>query len=321
MVATGKSKNSTMKAVRIHDYGGTEKLTLESAPRPVPQDGEVLIRIQYTSVNPFDSAVRAGYVQDYFNHTLPLILGLDASGTIEEVGNGVTNFSPGDEVYGRVGVSRDGSYAEYVVASESDVALKPKSLDYAESAAMPHVSLTAWEALIEHADLTEGKTVLIHGAAGGVGHIAVQLAKWRGAKVIGTASQNIDFLSELNVDEKINYSTTPFEDVAREVDVVLDTIGGDTQERSWGVLKPGGILVSTVQDPSEETASSQGVRKAMVFSAPPIGKTLTKFAELVDSGKIKPHVSKVLPLDEIRKAHEMIEGRHTHGKIILQVSN
>lgn len=282
MAATGKSNNSTMKAVRISEYGGIDKLTYESAPRPVPEDNEMLIRVQFTSVNPFDSAVRAGYVADYFNHTLPLILGVDASGTIEEVGNGVTKFKPGDEVYARVGVTRNGSYAEYVVAPESDVAAKPRSLDHAESAAMPHVSLAAWEALIEHANLSEGQTVLIHGASDGVGHIAAQIAKLRGARVIGTASQNFDFLNELNIDQKINYSTTPFENVAGDVDVILDTIGGDTQERSWELLKKGGILVSTIQEPSEETASSYDVRKAMVFSALPIGKTLTEIAGLVD---------------------------------------
>lgn len=162
---------------------------------------------------------------------------------------------------------------------------------------------------------------MIHSATGGVGHIAVQLAKLHGAKVIGTASGNIDFLHELKVDQAIDYSATRFEEaIDQKVDIVLDTIGGDTQERSWGVLKPGGILISTVQPPSEESAVAHGVRQAMVFSSPPIGKVLTEVAGLVDSGQIKPHVSSVLPLQEIRKAHEMIEGKHTRGKIILQVA-
>ncbi len=320
MAKKSKSKMSSMKAVRISNYGGIDALAYEDAPRPTPADGEVLIRVSSTSVNPFDCAVRAGYVSGYFNHTLPLILGTDVSGIVEEVGMGVTTFKRGDEVYARAGVTRDGSYAEYVVAPVSDVARKPHSLDHVHSAAIPHVSLTAWQALFELANLTQGQTVLIHGAAGGVGHIAVQLAKLHGAKVIGTASRNIDFLPELNVDQAIDYSTTRFEEVVDKVDVVLDTIGGDTQERSWGVLKPGGMLVSTVQPPSEESAAAHGVRQAMVFSSPPIGKVLTEVAELVDTGQIKPHVSSVLPLQEIRKAHEMIEGKHTRGKIVLQVA-
>jgi NADPH:quinone reductase-like Zn-dependent oxidoreductase len=241
-------------------------------------------------------------------------------GIIEEVGGGVTAFKPGDDVYAQAGVTRDGSYAEYVVAPVSNVATKPKSLDYRQAAAIPHVSLTAWQALIELANVTQGQTVLIHGAAGGVGHIAVQLAQWRGARVIGTASVNIDFLRELGVAQAIDYSTTLFENVVSDVDVVLDTIGGDTQQRSWGVLKPGGILVSTIEAPSEETAAALGVRQAMVFSFPPVGKVLTEIAALVDAGKIKPHVSAVLPLKEVQRAHEMIEGNHTRGKIVLQVA-
>ena len=311
---------STMKAVRIHTYGGTEVLSFEDAPRPAPGEGEVLIRVYAASVNPFDCAVRAGYMANYFNHTLPVILGTDVSGVIEEVGTGVTTFKRGDSVYARAGVARDGSYAEYVVAPASDVAIKPQSLDHIHAAAIPHVTLTAWQALIELADLSKGQTVLIHGAGGGVGHVAVQLAKWRGAKVIGTASHNIDLVRQLGVDQAIDYSATPFEEVVSNVDVVLDTVGGDTQQRSWKVLKPGGILVSTIQPPAEETAAAHGVRAAMVYSSPPIGKVLTEIAAMVDAGQFKPYVAAVLPLEEIQKAHGMVEGRHVGGKIALQVA-
>jgi NADPH:quinone reductase-like Zn-dependent oxidoreductase len=310
----------TMKAVRIHAYGGVDVLAYEDAPRPTAGDGEVLIRVHATSVNPFDCAVRAGYMSAYLNYTLPVILGTDVSGIIEEVGAGVTTFKPGDSVYARGGVTRDGAYAQYAVAPASDVAAKPKSLDDVHAAAIPHATLTAWQALFGIADLTKGQTVLIHGAAGGVGHLAVQLAKWRGAKVIGTGSRNLDFVRGLGVDEAIDYSTTPFENAVSNVDVVLDTVGGDTQQRSWQVLKPGGILVSIVQAPSEETAKAHGVRGAMVFSSPPIAEVLTEVAALVDSGKIKPEVSAVLPLQEIRKAHQMVEAGHTRGKIVLQVA-
>jgi len=310
----------SMKAVRIHAYGGADVLAYEDAPRPTAGDGEVLVRVHATSVNPFDCAVRAGYMSAYLNYTLPVILGTDVSGIVEEVGSGVTTFKRGDSVYARGGVTRDGAYAQYAVAPASDVAAKPKSLDHIHSAAIPHATLTAWQALFGIANLTKGQTVLIHGAAGGVGHFAVQLAKWRGAKVIGTASRNLDFVRGLGVDEAIDYSTTPFENAVSNVDVVLDTVGGDTQQRSWQVLKPGGILVSIVQAPSEETAKAHGVRGAFVFSTPPIGEVLTEVAVLVDSGQIKPEVSAVLPLQEIRKAHQMVEAGHTRGKIVLQVA-
>lgn len=310
----------SMKAVRIHSYGGPEVLSYEDAPRPVPGKGEVLIRVHATTVNPFDCAVRAGYVADYFNHTLPLILGTDVSGVIEEVGEDVDSFSEGEAVYTRAGVVRDGSYADYVIVPAEDVALKPKSLDHIHAAALPHVTLTAWQALYELADLQPGQTVLIHGAGGGVGHIAVQLAKLSGATVIGTASTNYDLMVEMGVDRAINHSETAFESVVKDVDMVLDTIGGDVQERSFKVLKPGGILVSTIQAPSEEKAQAYGVRQAMVFSSPPIGPTLTKVAEMVDAGQIRPIACIVFPLNEIKEAHQLVESRHSGGKVVMEVA-
>ncbi len=312
-----------MNAVRIHGYGDPGVLTFEQAPRPTPGVGEVLVRVQATSINPFDAAVRAGYMVDYFNHELPLILGTDVSGIVEEVGPGVEDLTPGVEVYGRAGVSRDGSYAEYVAVAADDIAIKPESLDFVHAAAIPHVLLTAWQALYEAAGLTEGQTALIHGAAGGVGHFAVQLARLRGAKVIGTGSTNVDFLDELGVDQVIDYSTTRFEDVVseRSVDVVLDTVGDDSQERSWSLLKPGGMLVSAVRPPSEDSALDHGVRQHMVYSTPPIGPTLTEVAALVDSGKLAPEVSRILPLSDVKTGHELIEARHTRGKIGVQVTD
>ena len=308
-----------MKAVRIHSYGGPDVLAYEEAPRPTAGPGEVLIRVHATTVNPFDCAARAGYLAGFFNYTFPLIIGTDVSGVIEAVGEGVTVFSAGDSVYARTGVFRDGANAEYAVAFVSDVAKKPQSLDHIHSAALPHVTLTAWQALYELAKISAGQTVLIHAAAGGVGHIAIQLAKLRSAKVIGTASIHLDFIKKLGVDQAIDYNTKAFEDVVKDVDVVLDLIGGDTQERSWKVLKPGGILIATVQPPSEETAAAHGVRQAYISSAPPVSQTLTEVAALVDAGKLKPVVSTILPIQDIRKAHELIEAKHVHGKLVLQV--
>lgn len=314
---------TSMKAVRIHSYGDREVLTYEDAPRPTPGPGEALIHVYATSVNPFDCYVHMGWAAAWFNYTLPLIPGSDAAGVIEEVGEGVTDFQTGDEVYARAGVWRDGANAEYVVAAATDIAAKPQSLDFIHAAALPHATLTAWQALIEAAQLEEGQTVLIHAAAGGVGHVAVQLAKTRGATVIGTTSQHTNLLHALGADQVIDYTATPFEDAVRDsvgaVDVVLDLVGGETQARSWAVIKPGGILVSAVQPSSEEEAQAAGVRCHYVASSPPIGATLAEVAKLVDSGKIRPVVSAVFPLADIRAAHELVESRHTAGKVVLQV--
>lgn len=310
---------TTMKAIRIHTYGGADVLSYEDAPVPTPGEGEVLIRVHATSVNPFDCAVRAGYMSAYFNYSLPVILGTDVSGVIEKVGPGVTEVKPGDEVYTRAGVFRDGSYAEFVLAPGSDVAARPITLDHVHAAAIPHVSLTAWQALFGMANLQKGQTVLIHGVAGGVGHIAAQLAKLHGAKVIGTASENIDFARSLSLDKVIDYAASQFEKEVWDVDVVLDTIGGDTQQRSWDMIKPGGMMVSTFQAPSEEIAKAHGVRQGLVMSTPPIKEALTEMTKLVDSGQVKPHVSEVFPLPEVRRAHNLVERRHTRGKIALQV--
>lgn len=310
-----------MKAVRIHGYGEADVLMYEEMARPTPGEGAVLIRVHATTVNPFDCWVHRGYMDSYFHYTFPLIIGTDVAGVIEEVGPGVTEFVPGDEVYARTGVYKDGANAEYALAAVYEVAKKPESLDFVHAAAIPHVVLTAWRALYELADLREGQTVLIHAAAGGVGHVAVQLAKLRGGKVIGTASVNLGFLEELGVEQAIDYTKVRFEDVVKDVDVVLDLVGAndDTQARSWKVLKPGGILVSTVLPPSQETADAHGVRMGMVDTAPPIGPTLTEVAKMIDAGQLKPHVSTILPLQEIQSAHKLLEARHTHGKIVLQV--
>jgi NADPH:quinone reductase-like Zn-dependent oxidoreductase len=263
--------------------------------------------------------VREGHVKDVFPHSFPFVPGWDASGVVEEVGAGVTRFKPANEVYSVPDPLRDGAYAEYIAVRESEVALKPKSLHHVHAAAVPLAALTAWQTLCDTAKLEPGQRVLVHAAAGGVGHFAVQLAKWKGAHVIATASaKNHELLRELGADETIDYTSQRFEEVARNVDVVLDPIGGDTQERSWQVLKKGGALLSIVQPPSAEKAKELGVRAAFVASHPN-GAQLAKIAELIDSGDLKPIVNRVLPLPEARRAHELSQSGHTHGKIVLRV--
>jgi len=310
-----------MKAVRIHNYGGPEVLQYEAAPRPKPGKGEVLIRVHAAGVNPIDWKVRAGDMKDFIPHSFPLILGWDVSGVIEEVGPNVSRFKKGDEVYSLPDHTRNGAYAEYIVVRESEVALKPNALHHVRAAAVPLAALTAWQALFDTGQLQPEQSVLIHGAAGGVGHFAVQLAKWKGAHVVGTASaKNHEMLYKLGADELIDYTTQRFEDVTRNIDVVLDTIGGDTQERSWQVLKKGGVLVSLVQPPSENKAKEHGVRgiRLGVLSN---GQELVEIAKIVDAGKLAPVIDRILRLSEARRAHELSQSGHTRGKIVLRVKN
>jgi NADPH:quinone reductase-like Zn-dependent oxidoreductase len=314
-----QTKSQTMKAVRIHNYGGPEVLNYEDAPRPEPGEGEVLIRVHAASVNPIDWKVREGHTKDFWPHEFPLILGWDLSGVVGELGRGVSRFKIGDEVYSVPDPTRNGAYADYIVVRESELALKPNSLHHIRAAAVPLAALTAWQSLFDTAQLQPGQRVLIHAAAGGVGHLAVQLAKWKTAHVIATAStKNQELLRELGADETIDYTRQRFEDVARKIDIVLDPIGGDTQERSWQVLKKGGILLSLVEPPSADKAKALGIQAAFAASHPN-GAELAKIAELIDSGDLKPIVNRILPLSEARRAHELSQTGHTHGKIVLRV--
>jgi NADPH:quinone reductase-like Zn-dependent oxidoreductase len=308
-----------MKAIRIHAYGGPEVLEYEDAPRPEPGSGEILVRVHAAGINPVDWKIRAGHLKDYLHYQLPWILGWDLSGTVEACGPGVTGWEWGDEVYSRPDIARNGAYAQYITVRPSEIAAKPKTIDHIHSAAIPLAGLTAWQALFDTGGLQAGQRVLIHAAAGGVGTFAVQFAKNKGAYVIGTASgRNQAFLKELGVDQPINYETQRFEDVVHDVDLVLDTLSGDTQTRSWKVLKPGGILVSILNQPSAEQANAHRVRTGYVF-VQPNSSQLAEIAQLVDAGKVKPIVETILPLAETRKAHELNETGHTRGKIVLRV--
>ncbi len=312
---------ATMKAVRIHAYGGPEVLHYEeNVPLPTLESKDILIRVRAAAVNPVDWKIREGYLQGALHHTLPLILGWDISGEVVEVDPAVTEFKVGDDVYARPDIARNGGYAEYIAVKASDAAHKPTRLDHIHAAAVPLAALTAWQSLVDAAQLQAGQTVLIHAAAGGVGSLAVQLAKARGARVIATASAlNSGIVTELGADQFIDYTKTHFEDVAKDVDVVFDTIGGDTQKRSWPVLKPGGILVSVVSPPPEAVAATHGARGAFVFIHPS-GEQLTQIARLIDEGRMQPVIHTVLPLAEVRQAHAISQTGHACGKIVLQVA-
>jgi NADPH:quinone reductase-like Zn-dependent oxidoreductase len=310
---------ATMRAVMFDSYGSPQVLTLKEVPSPQTAAGEVLVRVHAAGVNPLDWKVRAGHVKAWLQHRLPLIPGWDVSGVVEAVGSGVRAFKVGDAVYGMLDFTHNGAYAEYVATRTRNLAPKPGSIDHVHAAAVPLAALTAWQALFNVARLTLGQTVLIHGAAGGVGHFAVQFAKWKGARVIGTASSgNEGFLRELGADEVIDYRTRPFEEVVHDVDVVFDPIGGDTQERSWKVLKKGGVLVATLGISSPEAATEHGVRGEGVMVGPDNAQ-LTQIATLIDAENVKPAVSAVLPLAEAARAHELSQTGHVRGKIVLKV--
>lgn len=309
----------TMKAVVIHSYGGRDVLVTEDVHVPEIADDEVLIKVHAAGVNPVDWKVRAGYLKEMLPYEFPLILGWDVSGTVEKAGSSVTRLNVGDEVYALADISRNGAYAEFIAVKGDGVALKPRSLDHIHAASVPLAALTAWQAIFGAAELSKGQKILIHAAAGGVGSFAVQLARWKGAHVLGTASaRNREFLLGLGADEVIDYTVTPFEDVAVDVDVVLDAMGGETQERSWKTLDSEGILVSILGPPDENKAAEFGVRGVGVFVRPDAGQ-LAGIAELIDNGHVKPKVTEILPMADVAKAHEMSETEHVRGKIVLEV--
>lgn len=306
----------TMKAVHIHEMGGPEVLRFEDVPRPEPSAHEVLVRIQAAGVNPVDWKIREGHLGKI---ALPAVMGSDFSGEVEALGPEVTEFRVGEQVFGSV-ADESGSYAEYAVADVSQIIEKPSGLDHVQAAAVPIPAMTAWQALFDTAKLQAGQKVLIHAAAGGVGSIAVQLAKWKGAYVIGTASgANAELVRSFGVDQFIDYRSTRFEDAVNDADVVFDTVGGETQERSWKVLKKGGILVSIVQPPSEKAAATHGVRGTFMREDAKHPEELRQIAELVTSGRVKVKVETILPLREARKAQELSQSGHARGKIVLVV--
>lgn len=308
-----------MKAVQIHKFGGADQLIYEDAQNPVIKPDDVLIKVYATSINPVDWKIRSGAFGGSDQRQFPLILGWDVSGIITQKGEEVKGFEINDEVYARPDVSRSGTYAEYVAVNYKEIALKPKSITHNEAAAVPLAGLTAWQGIFDHGKLQPGQKILIHAAAGGVGTFAVQLAKWKGAYVIGTASNdNIDFLHMLGADQVIDYKNEDFSERLRDLDLVFDLIGGEVQKKSLEVLKPGGILVSTVGIQDKELVKAKGIL-GIEYMAQSIPDHLFQLAKLIDEGKLKPIISEIMPLEMARKAQEKSESKHSKGKIVLQV--
>lgn len=301
----------TMRAVRFHEYGGLDVLVLEQAPRPQPQADQVLMRVLAAGVNPVDGSIRAGFLKEFMPLPMPWIPGLEGAGIVEAVGENVAAFQPGQSVFGFV----TGGYAEYAVAAAGEMQPKPAHLTFEQAASVPLGALTAWQA-IEAANVHAGQRVLVHGAAGGVGVYAVQLAVWKGARVIGTSSAgNSELVRSLGVEEAIDYNTTPFESVVRDVDVVVDTVGGETTERSWQVLRPNGVLVTVAGRLAPDAGQAHGVRAVSAGRASP--EKLKQISELLEAKQLTPVVGTRFTLAEARQAQELAQTRHGRGRIVL----
>jgi NADPH:quinone reductase-like Zn-dependent oxidoreductase len=310
-VAFAQTTAATMKAAVVHEFGGPEVMKYEDAPRPQPKENEVLVRVMAAGVNPVDTYVRSG---KFGTPTLPVIPGRDIAGIVEELGPGATKFKKGDAVYGNV---NNGGYAEYAVAAEKNIALKPASLDFVQAAAVPVAARTAWYALVDTAHLAAGQTVLIQGGSGGVGSFAIQIAKLRGAKVYATASTaNQDLLKELGADVAIDYTNQKFEDVVKDVDVVLEAAGREALEKDYPVVKKGGFLVSIVGPTDPAKVQQYGIQAPSLVTA---GSPLPELNKLFDAKKLKVVVTQTLPLSEAQKAHEQVGTHHTRGKIVLKI--
>ncbi len=309
-----------MKAVRIHSYGDASVLQHEDAPVPAIEPSDVLIKVVAASVNPVDWKIRQGYLQQLISYPMPLTLGWDVSGVVAAVGAEVTEFKVGDAVYSRPDIKRNGSYAEYIAVRASEVAHKPNTIPHAAAASLPLAGITAWEALITQGHISAGQRVLIHAGSGGVGSLAIQLAKTRGAYVIATTSgKNAALVKSLGADEVIDYRSQNFAEQLSNIDLVLDTLGGDVQEASWSVLKPNGLLVSIVSPPTAERAQAAGARGAFIFIEPS-AQILREYAKLVDAGLIRPLVGAEFALKDTAKAHALSESGRAIGKIVINVS-
>lgn len=311
-----------MKAIKLKSYGGYENLELvDNINEPQPLEGQVLVAVEASSVNPFDSFIIKGYMKDVKPLDLPVIPGGDFSGTIKALGPGVVDYRIGDEVYGTAIVLSGGSgaYAEMAVVNVKRIALKPKSVDFVQAASLPLVGVSAIQALIENVKLSKGQKILIHGGAGGIGTVAIQLAKHLGAYVATTVSgKDIDYVKGLGADEVIDYKTEKFEDKFRDFDAVFDTIGGQVTEKSFKVLKKGGVLTSMKGQPSAELANQYGVT-GVATNTSSNTERLMRLSELVDEGVIKPQVDKIFPLDKTAEAFVYKEQSPVRGKVVIKI--
>jgi NADPH:quinone reductase-like Zn-dependent oxidoreductase len=308
----------TIQAIRVHRYGGPEELKQEQIQRPEPQAGEVLVHIHTAGVNPIDWKIRAGWLKDFIPVQFPYTPGFDLAGVVEEIGPGVIAFQKGQAVFGQ---SPKGAYAEYAIAPVEKLAPKPQTLSFDEAAAIPIGATTAWQGIFDHGGLQAGQRILIQGAAGGVGLFAVQFARWKGAHVIGTTSTaNVDFVRSLGAETVIDYTSTPVEQVVHDVDLVFDTVGGNTLESSLRVLKHGGTLVTIAGQPPEEKVRERGVRVAS-FSAQVSSDLLRTFAQLIDEGQVKVFVGEKFSLSQAQQAHERSQKGHGRGRIVLSIAS
>jgi len=308
-----------MKVARILQFGPPNVITNDDLPRPEPAAGQLLVRVKAAGVGNWDSLIREGKIEI---QALPIILGSELSGNVEAIGAQVSGFKPGDEVYGATNEQFTGAYAEYALASARRMAQKPKTLNFIEAASAPVVTVTAWQMLFEYAQVTAGQTVLILGAAGNVGAYAVQLAKQAGVHVVASSGfADLDYVQSLGAEKAVDYKKERFEESLTGFDVVIDTVGGDLQQRSLRLLKPGGILVSVVSPVPETTQKRYGIRAAYFYVNVTTSR-LNKITELFDSGKLVTNVGTVLPLEEARIAHEMLGGApHKRGKIVLRIAD
>lgn len=308
--------STKVRKVRIHRFGGAEVLRVEELEQSMPDALQVLVSVKAASINPVDYKIRKGHYAAVKEDRLPYTLGRDVSGIVEKCGAQATKFKIGDEVLGMVGIG-GGGYAEKVVLDQHALARKRGSIDHSHAGAIPLAGLTAWQGLFRRGRLTKGQSVLIHGGSGGVGHFAIQFAKAAGARVLTTVSTaNVEFARTLGADVVIDYKTQRFEEHAQDVDMVFDLIDGETRERSWKLLKRGGVLVSTLTEPSQQKAAECGVR-ALRYTVENDGSELAEIVELVASGKVKPHVSKTFPLEQAAHAMGVVEGGGSAGKIVL----
>lgn len=306
-----------MLAVRIHHYGKRDALSLDDIPIPEIAPDEVLVKVVAASVNPVDWKVREGQLAQMIPHALPLTLGWDVSGVVAAVGDAVTGWQPGDAVFSRPDLARNGTYAEFVAIRAADCARKPRTVSHAAAAALPLAGITAWEALVDNAGIKPGQRVLVHAGSGGVGSLAIQIARDHGATVIATTSaRNRALVESLGAHQVIDYTTTRFDEVLEPVDVVFDTLGGQVQEASWRVLRPGGILVSIVSPPDADKARAHGVRSAFVFIGPN-APVLARLADMVDGGRLRPIVGAEFGLRDAARAHALSESGRAVGKIVL----